>query len=662
MKRRFFESIALTLGGMLLAASLAFAGGATESGSAGAGATAAARSSGKYREAPMLAALVQQGELPPVEDRLPLEPLVWDHPDVILHEDGIGTYGGTLLAPNWRGGVMAMTHIGFARRVADQSSYVPDIAKNFEFNEDNTSLTFELREGMKWSDGQPFTADDVMFWWNDIANWKGWPTSVRTGAAARYELTKIDDYTLRFDFDGPFANFLFRTRGFSGGEVGFGGIIGTHIRSPAHYMKQFHPDYNPRDGMTPLEQMNRLIVDENKCGVWAEGVAPYLSHPDKPVLWAWKPVEYREAQFIRLERNPYFWTVDREGNQLPYIDYLESIMLYDPDKELIKLKLLSGEGHFEVRAMRTPDIPLLAESPLLDLLYWIPPYGAPQGVYVNYNSPDPAKREILRNPDFRRALSIAIDRELINESAHLGQGRPGMGLTRPGEFDPDIDGRWTFYDPDKANAMLDAIGLDKRDRDGFRLLPNGERFDFTLIFAPNHGEGANETAEIAPRNWREVGIRANAHSVARTAKSTVIGSEDWDAHVRPVYGGASFLTSVDFLPHLSLFAVSQRDWWDTRKAASPKGLEPTGDLRRLLEIKDVVEAENTGQNPEELEPLIDELREIYADQMYGFGIVQDVRHPVPISKKLRNFWGRNSQLILHFGEEEFWFRGWYLED
>jgi peptide/nickel transport system substrate-binding protein len=612
----------------------------------------AAVATGRYREAPMLAERVRKGEIPPVDERLPENPLVWDHADVLLHEEGIGKYGGTLRMPNWRCGPMAISHIAFARITADRTGYVPDIAESYEFADDYTSVTFRLRKGMKWSDGYPFTTDDIMFWWNDIINWKGHAAPVLTGIKS---ITQIDEVTVRLDFEDPYPNFLFDTRGFAGGERGWGGINGTHLRVPAHYMKKLHPDYTPTPGMSAEEQMNRLI-DSNKSPN-----VPYMEDTDKPVIWAWKPVEFREGQFLRMERNAYFWTVDREGNQLPYIDYVESEMIYDSDKELIKLKLLSGEAHVEFRSMRSPDVPLLAESPRLDIVKVLPPFGAPQGIYVNYNNPDPVKREVFRNPDFRRALSIAIDRQLINETAHLNQGRPGMGISAPGVFDPDIDGRWTFYDPDKANAMLDDVGLDKRDREGYRLLPNGERFDFTLLFTPDWGEGATETAEIATQNWREVGIRANAHAGTETAITARLETEDWDSNVRCVWGG---LMILDWFPALLRWAVSQRTWWDTKDQANPRGVEPEPGsyVRRLLEIKDEIDAKNTGQNPEEIEVLMAELREIYADQMFGFGIVQDVKHPVPVNKNLKNVWGRKSPLILHFGEEEIWFRGWYLEE
>ena len=631
----------------LVAPLAAFAGAEGESGSDGQG-TAAVRS-GNYGEPPLLAARVSAGELPPVDERLPVEPLVWDHPDVDLHEEGIGTYGGTLRLPNWRGGPMAISHIGFARITEDRNGFVPDIAKSYEFAPDFTSITFELREGHKWSDGQPFTTADIMFWWNDIINWEGHVAPILTGIA---EIIAIDDYTVRFEFGRSYPNFLFDTRGFAGGERGWDGINGTHLRSPAHHMKQYHPDYTPIDGMSAEEQFNRMVDSQKSPNV------PYMEDTDKPVLWAWQPVEFRAGQFLRMERNAYFHVVDREGSQLPYIDYVESELIYDSDKELIKLKLLSGEAHMEVRSMRSPDVPLLAESPRLDVVRTSTPFGAPQGMYVNYNNPEPVKREVLRNADFRRAISIAIDRQLINETAHLNQGTPGMGISQPGVFDPDIDGRWTFFDQDRANEMLDSVGLDKRDRDGFRLLPNGERFDFTLLFVPDWGEGATETAEIAVQNWREVGIRANAFSGTETAIQSRRESEDWDAAIRTVFGG---LMILDWNPTLEFWAISQRNWWDTKDTANPQGIEPDGYVRRLLELKDEVDANNTGANPEEIAPLMQELREIYADQMFGFGIVQDVRHPVPVSKQLRNVWGRKSPLVLHFGEEEIWFRGWYLD-
>lgn len=607
-----------------------------------------------YQEAPLLAERVARGQLPPVEERLPKNPLVWDNE----WNHDIGNYGGTIRVSTFRF-PEAQASIGLARITNDRQSFVPDMAEGYEWGPDKKSITFFLREGVRWSDGEPFTAHDFIFWWEDIVHSEYLPEPL---GAQGFDTTTdsvelIDDYTIRFEFAQPNPQFLFTTRGFLGGQQGY------QYRAK-HYWSQFHPKYNPIEGMDPQEQMLEF------ADMVTSGIRGMLNHSlDFPVLWPWRPIEYVEEQHLLMERNPYFWSVDAEGNQLPYADYVQSYLMIDGDVEAIKVRIIAGEVDYERRTGTVPDIPLFRqyeEEAGIKLRFTLQPVGSIQGIYFGQNHPDPAKREVLQNVDFRRAMSLAIDRQTINETASLGVGTTGQGYSHPGMYNPEIDGSYADFDVERANALLDSIGMDQRDADGYRLLPNGETFTFSLLFTPGWLEGVTETAEIAAESWREVGIRANARPVDHSVRTQRRISGDVDAWMRPATGGlATYGLQYGFGVHL--FAQHQWHWWRTRnweESRRPSNIvPPEGALQEICEVyEQIILLEPFS---DEYEVLVDRYREIMADQLWVIGVVQDTPKVLVSNKYLLNVPGeehpQDANIILGTGDEEFWPRAFYYD-
>lgn len=459
-----------------------------------------------YKEAPMLAELVSQGTLPPVDERLPVSPMV------VEPTSEIGQYGGTLntfmLNAEDRSAVFNFVLdypiIDVPRNVADFVPQLPQggweglLAESYEWNEDATQLTIHLREGLKWSDGEPCTAEDFAWFYNDeLFNPDLTPTppSHLVMDGTPITVTAADDLTLVYSFPAPNPGFLRYVR-----------FEYQLVHRPKHYFSQFHPKYNA--DATP-EQYREEIDD------WL--------NPARPQTSAWI-VESSTPEGVMCVRNPYYFAVDSAGNQLPYADRVWFPMVGTTDNAI--LKTIAGEIDVAERNMQQIDqLPLLLENQEAgnyEILRWSGAFfGVGTVLQFNYQLQDPdypELREMLRTRDFRYALSIAIDREDINDSLYLGLGRPAMWVlnsTSP-YFDEEVaEIVAPIYDPEAANALLDGLDLIDRDGDGKREYPNGKP---VTIFVDVASEIKPHvlSGESIVRYWNEIGLDARLNTISRT--------------------------------------------------------------------------------------------------------------------------------------------------
>ena len=458
-----------------------------------------------FREAPMLRELVEQGLLPPVEERLPIPE------DIVVIEpvEEIGQYGGT-----WRRVCWAPDHPTLritlydpaVRWRRDLTGYEPGVFRGWEFNEDGTSITFFLRRGMRWSDGVPFTTDDLRFWWEDLALDEdfGDVTVPPWGYVGGVRMTVdfIDEYTIRFNFIAPNWYLPY--------QLAQGFWVWEPMMAPRHYLEQFHPRYNPE-----LEGDYTLLAEKR---LW-------YHNPDHPVLFAWRPVEHEMGVRLVVERNPFYWKVDTAGNQLPYIDRIVTEVVPDPEVRL--LRLLAGDVDASWRsATDLPlDIPVLKEGAEAAGLRFVPGWtnaaGAWPGATINQDYvPCEYIRELLRCRNFRRGLSHAIDRHHMNDVIWWGMGTvQGFTVSREAFHFLCPEGRaimeeWAAshieYDVDLANQLLDAAGLDARcPETGFRLRADtGEIFELLLDIGEWGTAEINEIASgLLEKYWEAVGIK-----------------------------------------------------------------------------------------------------------------------------------------------------------
>ncbi len=454
-----------------------------------------------FNEAPALREKVAAGELPPVEQRLPEEPMV------VQPLRGIGVYGGTLRlsarGPMGQGLDVETTRIQeLAVFSPDLQSVVPNVAKGWELSDDYKTLTIFLREGMKWSDGEPFTADDVLFWYEDILlDDQLFPSKPQewTPGGELPKVEKLNDYAVRFRFVRPNPTII------SALAVSRGDIF-----APKHYLKKYHIKYNP--------DANDLAKSEGYEQWWIafkfhNERGARLQDPDLPVVdpWVLSTVDSQGNRYY--ERNPYFWKVDVAGNQLPYIDTQARIMV--ENVQVLELKVIAGE--FDVMAHGSPtfmkDYTLFKEGEEKGdyrVLVRNAPRGNAQVFGLNLTHKDPILREIFNDIRFRQAFSLAIDRNELNELFYFGKATPRQATVVPwASFYEDWMGKYyAEFDPEKANELLDEMGLEWNTGHEYRLRPDGEVLSLTLesqkkLVAIN---------EVISDHLKRVGIKADVQS------------------------------------------------------------------------------------------------------------------------------------------------------
>ena len=565
-------------------------------------------------EAPMLAERVAAGELPPVEERLPTQPLVLEP----LEE--IGRYGGTWDAVLTGGGdrvwlERTVAYDNLVRWDPEWTEVVPNLAHTFEVNEDATQFTFHLREGHRWSDGEPFTSADILFFYEVISDPRLYPVPpswlIAADELATFEAP--DDLTIEITFAEPNGLFLQDMATMTGRWL-------THF--PRHYASQFHIDHNP-DGVEALMVEAGVDTWEDLFHLRngsAQNQAGHWRNVDKPRLEAWVQLTPYDGTTTRVlfERNPYYFKVDPEGNQLPYID--EVAFQVVQDREVTLLRAISGEMDFQWRRINSPQQrPVLvqhAEEAGYAFHERRPSLMNAALFYLNLTHSDPIKREIYQNRDFRIGISHAIDRQEIIDVMLVGQGEPWQAAPRPESpfFDEEFAKQYTEHDVDLANEYLDRAGYTERDGDGFRLGPDGERIIIVAEMAA--GQGFDDYAVLMQRQLSDVGIDFEVRVIERSLYETRRSGNDLDAGFWFGEGGMEvFLDPRYYFPFNfeSDFAVGWAYWYEGR----PEGIEPPEAAQRQMALYDEI---ITTADAERQAELMRELLDIAQEEFWVMGI------------------------------------------
>ena len=454
-----------------------------------------------FKESPMLSELVDQGALPAVGERLPEDPLV------IVPPEQMGPYGGTWTrlasGPKDIGILEArLAYDGLVRWGPMANEILPNLAVRWTIEDSAKTFTFWLRRGVRWSDGHPFTADDIQFWHEDVLLNKEITPVIprdfkREGQALTFE--KIDDYTVRFRFASPNGLFLQAMASGRGYEM---------VRHAKHYMKNYHPRYTPKEKLLAM-------AAERGFDLWSKMYDDTWRwrNMGTPRLWPWILKDPPPARPAVLVRNPYYWKVDPDGNQLPYIDRM-TFDIYDA--ETINFKAINGEMGMQSRHLKLQNYPLFMEGRQKGgyrVNHWISPGMGNNAIALNLNHPDPVIKHIYHDRRFRIALSHAIDRDELSEADYFGKAEPRQiaPLKTSPYYVEGMAEDYIEYNPAISNRLLDEMGLPEKNDAGMRLRPDDDPIIIRLETTSLDDRGL----ELISGYWTAVGIRTEIKEEAR---------------------------------------------------------------------------------------------------------------------------------------------------
>jgi len=578
-----------------------------------------------FKEAPQLAELVKAGKIPPVAERIGQDPLV------LKPVHNIGKYGGT-----WRRGFTGPADFWNGYRCCSGPDTllfwdyagdkpVPNIAKGWELQDGGRTLILHLRRGMKWSDGHPFTADDFLFWYEDMYGNKELvplPSSLMMIDGKPGELSKVDAYTVMFKFPEPYYMLPDVLAGSTslGGQA-HQGLYGMGGYAPAHYLKPFHPKYVSKDALDKL-------VKESKFDNWVRLFLfknDWALNPELPVLSPWKTVTPINTPTWTLERNPYSIWVDTAGNQLPYIDRV--VLTLAENLEVLNLRAIAGEYDLQERHVDLGKVPVILENQQrggYKLSLDPGDYGG--DMIIKFNLSYEADAELAKwfnTADFRRALALGIDREQINETFWLGTGTPSSVVPADhNKYNPGPEYRtlWATHDPKKANEILNKIGLDKKDTEGYRLRSDGKgRLRLEITTLGGQFLQFTQIAEMIREHWKRIGIDLNVQEIERSLAIRRAAANEQQLSAWNNDGSEHlFTTPGHVFPYdpnsLASSGILYTQWF---QSAGTQGKEPPPRLRELMEKW----RRAFGVPEEECIKLGKEVWKIAAEEVYVIGVI-----------------------------------------
>ncbi|MET0606644.1 MAG: ABC transporter substrate-binding protein [Beijerinckiaceae bacterium] len=583
---------------------------------------------GAAEESPLLAPEVQAGKLPAMRDRLPQVPRV-----INLGEMGRepGRYGGTMrMLMGDQRDIRMMTIYGYARLVVfdDKGELRPDILEGVDVSEGRI-FTLKLRPGHKWSDGKPFTSEDFRYCWQDVINNKrlspGGPVGALLSNEKPPKFEVIDATTVRYTWDTPNPAFL----------PALAGAQPLPIAMPAHYLKQFHEKHADAAALGAAVKAAKV----RDWGALHERRARHYrpENPDLPVLDPWRNRTAPPAELFAFERNPYFHRVDERGNQLPYVDRVTMSL---GSTSLVPAKVSSGDADLQARYIRFDNYTFLKEAEKRQkytVRLWPRGEGAWIALLPNLNTTDAAWRDLFRDVRVRRGLSVGINRRDINNVIFFGLAKESANTVLPEStlFERRYATAWAQHDEALANKLLDEAGLNKRDFDGIRLLPDGRRAEITIDSAGESGEEI-DVLELVGYQWYKIGIRMFTRSAQRDVFRRRINAGQT---VMSVWQGIDNGTpGPDMDPAaLAPSSIAQFQWplWGQYVESSGKDGEKPA-LPEALELVDLHAKWRRSATHEERLELWRRILSINADQVFTIGIVNSTLQPVVISNRLRN--------------------------
>jgi len=598
------------------------------------------------KQAPILQQMVKDGKLPPLDERLPKSPKVLSSarnecPVEDLTDFTAGQYGGTIRtvqpAPEWQPDLFVACDEPLCAAPGILADGVGGgVAESFEISEGGKVFTFHLRPGLKWSDGEPVTTDDVRFTYEDfLTNTDVTPTIpawMKTGNSAGGDplvVEIIDDYTFTVNFTEPYAGFpawlaILTWKGC------------TELVKPKHYLTQFHADYTPLADLEPMIKEESLTEGEwwtlfnlKDITNWELCSARAVGFPN---VQPWYVVEVGTT-YSKYERNPYYFKIDEEGNQLPYIDDMISAVVQDVD--MSQLKVIGGEVDFLREDATMDNFALYNENAdkggyRVQLLKM---HVSPTDVSINQTIEDESWRSVVRDVRFRKALSLATDRETIIDAIYYGYAE--LPLLSPSD-----------YDPDEANRLLDEMGMNLRGDDGFRLAPDGTPFEIPFEVSMDASDIVPVT-ELLVENYKEVGINASMKVLEGTLRGERSNANELRAR-----------THWHHFPELwwgALWDANPAEWgrlWDTWfNTNGESGEEPPEDVKEFMRLRDL----SIVVDGQAREDAIAGWKKMMYDNVYVIVTVERVAYPLIVNKNLRNVPTEGFAISANFSLEQMYY-------
>jgi peptide/nickel transport system substrate-binding protein len=587
------------------------------------------------KEAPELVAKVAAGTLPPLEERLPVEADI-----MVENMESIGTYGGKLTSyfkgkgSQWDYGKMTEEPLF---RFKNDGTIEPNVAKGYDVNADATEFIIYLREGMKWSDGVEFTAEDVVFFYDHMcvpetfgkSLWDCFysvnpVTTERTPATAE----KVDDYTVKFTFADPKPTFLENVA-----------INAKWLFAPKHFYEQILPEFI---GDEAAEQKAKEMGYSDVAAMGLETGYYYWNIIGRPTLRPWVTKNDPDSDLFVMERNPYYWKVDKEGKQLPYIDELNFIKTSDEQQNL--LMVLSGD--VDLALVKYSDITTLVDHMGTGgyvLTEWVSTAWSGVGAAFQLNQTvresDGSlgkKSQLYQDIRFREALSIAVDRKEITNIVSDGFAKPTQASPPEGGmgYSKEWAEKWTEYDPKAAEALLVDIGMVKGN-DGYYKFEDGS--DFVLNIQTSAEESAvDKTAELVIKYWDEIGIKTTYRHYDRSLLEDMLKAGKHEALLAPISPMSSINPALrpDTIIPIKNYSAWYGDFGTWYATEGKEGVEPTGDVKEILNLYDKIRTSTTSK---EVETYSAQILELHKKNIWEIGFMSDT--PVLIAKNemLKNF-------------------------
>ncbi|TDK37391.1 ABC transporter substrate-binding protein [Rhizobium deserti] len=581
-----------------------------------------------YSQSDFVGKMSPKQPLPPVDQRLPKVPRV-----INLKEKGLapGRYGGTVrMLIGGQRDIRYMPIFSYSRLVGyDRDLKLEaDILEGFEV-EDERVFTFHLREGHRWSDGSPFTAEDFRYVWEDVFHVKdlargGPPASLLVnGKHPRFEV--INERTVRYSWDDPNPDFLTDQASPSP----------TRLMFPSAYLKQFHAKYQTK---ALLDQYIAKYRVQN-WGALHQTVSRTVrpENPDLPTLDAWRNRTTPPSEQYLFERNPYYHRIDETGQQLPYVD---RILLGVSSSDLIAAKTGTGESDLQVTNLDFADYTFLKNAeqryPIkVDL--WKQTRGSRIALIPNLNCKDEVWRKVLQDVRVRRALSLAINRGEINKAVFYGLAKESANSILPDSplFKPEYRDSWSAFDLARAKALLDEAGLPMDEETGTRLLPDGRP---ATIIVESTGEYAFETdvLELLTDQWRQVGIKIFLHVAQRELLRRRVKSGDTIMSVGQ--GLDNGVPTPDMSPkELAPTSDDQLQWplWGLHALSGGHDGRPP-DLPEAMKLLELMGEWRAAVDMPQRAEAWHKMLSLFTDQVFTIGIVNSTLQPVVRSTHLRN--------------------------